>query len=468
MNDNAAIATPPARAPRAKRQELTVVERANRALSTVKPEEKLRELAASTTDITTITNADGYKQCRAARIVLKEIRVDIQRTGKDAREDATAFSKAVIAEEKRLIGIIEGEEERLQTIEEEWDAKIEAERQARIKAEEDRIARLEERVQELRGCQTLTPASGSATIMEHIDDLEKLPVDGSFGEFQQQADDAKTAALTRLRALHKAALDHEAAQRQIEAERKELAQRRAEDAERERKADAERAQREEADRARQRAEQAAIRKNEAALQEIQAIHHQLFIADAGRRPYCKGGDLESHDWVIAETEKWEITEDKFGVLYSSAVKAKETTLAALRQKRADLVTRLENAAQAQRLADQQAEIDRQQEELRKAKEPPTPSVQAPAAELEPEMRTEDVAPPIETAPVAVQKNPRSPYSLAADVEGWRIGRIDADGDRTFVGDPWDDAETASIICDLMNGAWEEGYEAGLNRSLEQR
>lgn len=53
------------------------------------------------------------------RISLKNARVKIQKIGKELREDALAYQKAVIAKEKELIGIIEPEEERLSKIEEE-------------------------------------------------------------------------------------------------------------------------------------------------------------------------------------------------------------------------------------------------------------------------------------------------------------------------------------------------------------
>jgi hypothetical protein len=396
---------------------LTVIERALSVFVGVPSEESLRELAKASATITEITNQAGWDQCHAARMVLKNTRLEISRTGEAGREDAVQTSRSIIAIQKSRIAITQGEEDRLAAIEQAWDDRIAAEKEARIQAEIARVARLQERVTELRGRQTLSPSSGSVLISQHIADLEAISVDASFEEFEQQAHDAKIAALVRLRDILMAAMAHQAEQAKIIAERAELAKLRAAEEARQATAEAERIERErlakvESDRiameaydkrvaaAREHAEQ--IRKdrerNEAALQEIQAIHHQLIIADTGRAPYCKGRDLESIDFAIDGTEKWELTEERFGPLFDSAVKTKETTLEALRQKRVDFIARQEVAkrladervendrkagqrqaeldaqaeaqrAETQRLADQQAEIDRQNEALRKANEP---------------------------------------------------------------------------------------------------
>jgi hypothetical protein len=124
-----------------KKKELVPVSvRAAKALAMQDRETELVELAASTADITAITNPDGYKQVRSARLVLKNLRVDIQNAGKQAREDATAFQKAVIAEEKRLIKLIEPEETRLEALEVAEDERIAAVKQAEIDAEAARQA----------------------------------------------------------------------------------------------------------------------------------------------------------------------------------------------------------------------------------------------------------------------------------------------------------------------------------------
>lgn len=190
-------------------------------------EEELRELAASSATITAITNPDGYQQCHSARMVLKNRRIEIDKRGKKVRDEAVKFSKGVISQADKFIALIEPEETRLETLQKEWDDAREAEKEARIQAEMKRVADLQDRVAELRGCPNLTPSSGSALIADHISDLESLLVDESLQEFQQAGADAKAAGLVRLRALHDAATAHEAEQARIQADREELTRLRA-------------------------------------------------------------------------------------------------------------------------------------------------------------------------------------------------------------------------------------------------
>lgn len=289
--------------------ELTIIQRAVKALGYDAAREKaLVELAGKSTDIKAITNKAGYEQVHGARMVLKNTRVEIQRLGKDARDDATKFSKAVIAEEKRLIGLIEPEESRLERMQDQWDADREAERLAAIAAEEQRVEALEERVAELRGCRMLSPTSGSNLIGQHIEDVERIVVDDSFQEYRNQAEEAKAAGLAWLREIHAAALTHEAEQARLKAEREELARLRK--AEEERQA---------AERARL-AEEARIAK---AARDAETARHNEELRK----------QREAQDAEAARV-------------------------------------RAEQQAEAKRLADEKAELARQQEALRKAQEPP--------------------------------------------------------------------------------------------------
>ena len=57
------------------------------------------------------------KKIKAARLLLKNARVNITKTGKALREDALEFGRAVISKEKSLVAIIEPEEDRLAAME---------------------------------------------------------------------------------------------------------------------------------------------------------------------------------------------------------------------------------------------------------------------------------------------------------------------------------------------------------------
>lgn len=103
---------------------------------------ELTAMVEATKDISA-TDLKDKKQIEIVkenRISLMKARTKITKIGKELREEAVAFQKAVIAKEKELIGIIEPEEDRLSKIED--DAK-------RIFTREARIALLPERREKL-------------------------------------------------------------------------------------------------------------------------------------------------------------------------------------------------------------------------------------------------------------------------------------------------------------------------------
>ena len=103
--------------------ELTLPQRAAVALGAAEHEKQLALLVAEAQTITEIKNADGRTQCHATYMTLKNARVAISKTGKVAREDAKAFCDAVIAEERRLISIIEAEFSRAPGDDSRWHAR---------------------------------------------------------------------------------------------------------------------------------------------------------------------------------------------------------------------------------------------------------------------------------------------------------------------------------------------------------
>lgn len=203
--------------------ELTVVERAKLALAHLQTEEQLRGLAKATADITTITNADGREQIHAARMRLKNTRCEIQRVCKTARDEATKFSKAVIAEENRLVSLIEPEEGRLERLQEEWDDAREREKQAAIEAEANRVERINERIVEIReALRVVGHTSTAELILGHTGDIERIVIDESFEEFAEEAERTKSETLTELRERHAAAVAREAEAERVRKDREEL------------------------------------------------------------------------------------------------------------------------------------------------------------------------------------------------------------------------------------------------------
>ena len=233
--------------------ELTVLQRASVALGAAEHEKALVALAGKHTNIVAITNQAGYQDAQSARMEIRGVRVDLEKKAKAARDDANLFSKAVIAEEKRLIGLIEPEEERIHKLQIEWDERIAAEKKAKEEAELARISAIRGRIEFIRNIAPAAVGQSSSGIAKLIESTRATVIDDSYGEFQNEAGDAKTAALVRLGEMQIAAQAHEAEQARIAAERAELARLRAE----QEKRDAEERARLEADRARIQQEQAA-------------------------------------------------------------------------------------------------------------------------------------------------------------------------------------------------------------------
>ena len=227
---------------------LTVAERAAVALGAAEHEIKLRDLAKQSTEIVAITNKASYDQCHATRMSLKRARIAIESTGKQAREDAQAFAKAVIAEEKRLIGIIAPEETRLQTIQDAHDAEVERKKAEAAAAERERVERIQAGIRDIRGALLDVAGRASSAIEEKIRELVALEINAeTCQEFEAEAEATREQTLAKLRDLHASTLHAEQEAARLKAEREELERQKAEQAAREREA-AERAAAAEAER----------------------------------------------------------------------------------------------------------------------------------------------------------------------------------------------------------------------------
>lgn len=197
---------------------ITVQQRAAVALGSSKAETELRELAAKSKSITVVTNKDGRQECHAAAMVAKEARINIEKAGKAAREDATAFSKAVISEEKRLVDMIKPEEDRLIGLRDQYDAAEKARKEAAESAERVRIAAIKEKIEAIRSGPmnaSMLDANGAQTVLDMAEEVE---IDDSFAEFRGEALEAKADAVEKLRAIVSSKVSAEATTARIKAE----------------------------------------------------------------------------------------------------------------------------------------------------------------------------------------------------------------------------------------------------------
>ena len=155
---------------------LTVQDRAAVALGSSKIETELVALASESKAIVAITNQAGREECHAAAMKAKQARVSIERTAKIAREDATAFSKAVIAEGVRLSFLIEPEESRLLALRDAWDEKIAAEKAAKAEAERLAIAAIVKRVDAIKSWPLSVTEATSESVLDEISYVEKVQI----------------------------------------------------------------------------------------------------------------------------------------------------------------------------------------------------------------------------------------------------------------------------------------------------
>ncbi|WP_256730658.1 hypothetical protein [Burkholderia pseudomallei] len=225
--------------------ELTVIERAAIALSMSERETELRALVTKSNDIVEIKNSAGRDQCHAAAMLLRAARMSIRKVGKDARDDATKFSKAVIAEEDRLVALIEPEETRLLGMRNAWDEAREAEKRAKLEAAQRRVASIREHIDDIRSFAQRAVGAPSASIAMWIEELQELGITlDRFAEMTGEAEAVRDATLDKLRELHAASVTQETEAARLAAEREELERQRAELAAQREREEAERAERE--------------------------------------------------------------------------------------------------------------------------------------------------------------------------------------------------------------------------------
>lgn len=210
---------------------LTPDQRAQHILKVDVRKAELAKLAAKSADLVSITNHAGYQQIHAARMVLKNERVAIEKAGKEARDDATRFSKAVIAAEKELVGLIQPEETRLGEIQQAWDDKVAAEKEERERIEADRLARIRARITALVHLPVAMVGATVEAIDEAMGNAQAFDVTDLSGTDQIEAEAAKATAIEKLTDMraHRVAADAEAArlaqlQAEIERERDRLAE----------------------------------------------------------------------------------------------------------------------------------------------------------------------------------------------------------------------------------------------------
>lgn len=204
-------------------QEITVLslpERAAVALGESANVAKLHDLVKLSSAILLVNSKPGRDEAHRAGMVLAKTRTTITASGKAARADATAFSKAVIAMEADLIAIIEPEESRVLALRDGWDAAEQAAKDARIAAEVARVAAIRGDIQAIYAIPTSCIGENSSMIYATIEALEATDTSPArFAEFAPDAARAAGETMDVITAMYHKALDGEAAAERAEAAR---------------------------------------------------------------------------------------------------------------------------------------------------------------------------------------------------------------------------------------------------------
>ena len=210
-------------------RELTTIERAEQALGLATLRPQLEALVKKSANIQMITNKAGRDECHAALMVLKNQRVAIENTGKDARDEATRYSKAVIAAEKTLVEILSPEETRLAALRKEWDDAREAEKREAERLEREAQQKRQDAIAEIAAVPGRLWGASVPEIEQALQELAEWDMSVFNDVFSPSAAAARDAAIADLKVARdkRQALDDEAeairaAQEELDRQRKQL------------------------------------------------------------------------------------------------------------------------------------------------------------------------------------------------------------------------------------------------------
>jgi colicin import membrane protein len=179
-----------------------------------------------------LTTTKGGAEARAARLELVRLRTGLEAKRKELKAPALERSRLIDAEAARITGEIVALEKPIDEQIKADEQRREAEKEAKRLAEARRVQAIADRVNAIRALAMLPASAKAADIAAGIAHAEGMElVEADFEEQLPAADRARGEVLIKLQALHVAAVEHEAEQARIAAERAELARLRAEQAE---------------------------------------------------------------------------------------------------------------------------------------------------------------------------------------------------------------------------------------------
>ena len=238
-------------------------------------ETELSELAGKYADVTEIKDAADYQLVKRGGIELGKVRVSIEKAGKAARDDANKFRTAVIAEEKRLKGIIQPEEDRLKDMRKEHDTRAAREAAEKLRIETERKDGIERKIAGIKGYLDGVIGETADNLSVMVNEVESIEItEQEYQEYFDNAMLAKNAVVRKLTTL----LDE---RRAFEEQQREQARIASEQAARQAELDkqaAEQREREEAERRKIEAEREKVRKEQEAVEAARRAEEEKRLA----------------------------------------------------------------------------------------------------------------------------------------------------------------------------------------------
>lgn len=290
----------------------------------------------------------GMAHAKAARKAIRDPRYELERIRKEAKAPLLALGKRLDSEATRITNVLlELENPIHEQIQFEQD-RIEKEKLAEAAAEAARVDAINKRIEELRNWPVRATGKHSSEVDQMLQTATDYVVTATdFAERTPEAKSALMASISALQGIHQAALNQEAEAERIRLGMLELAQMKAQAAERERVAQADRDA------------QAAADK----------IKHDAIVAEQAEANRIERERIAAEE-AAAKKLRDEETARQNAILAQQ--RAENDRIARERQEELDRQAeeqRQANAAEAGRIAAARAAFEAEQEAARKAAEP---------------------------------------------------------------------------------------------------
>ena len=170
-----------------------------------------------------IKTKDGYEH---AKLCLREstaIRTGVEARRKELNSDAVVYKKRVDAKAKEIIADVLSVETPMRELKKEQDEVIEFAKQEKIRIENERVARIEENIQAIKGYAATCINLTSSQIAEKMEKLSCLVLEESvFEERRSEAQLLRLTAIDQVQEVYDSKLKQEREAIRLEEERKKL------------------------------------------------------------------------------------------------------------------------------------------------------------------------------------------------------------------------------------------------------